>query len=148
MRRIQTTLIRVALVGVGLFARAEVNAADRRSGNQPDAGSEFETVRTAEHFSIGAVGAAARISQSEVVFRRILQSPTAASDCRKLVDTGSKAGALYGLLGLKLLRDPGYASSSRRYRTVRDEVIVTKACDLSRRPMFLVVQEIDQGKVK
>jgi len=110
--------------------------------------TDYETVRTADCFSIGATGAAATISPTEKSLRRILQTPTAAEDCRKLAVAGTLAGKLYGLLGLKLLKDVTYSKTAAPYRFSRVEVMVTDACDLSERPTFYVVQLIDQGKIK
>jgi hypothetical protein len=110
--------------------------------------TDYETVRTAEEFSIGATGYAGTITPSEKSLRRILRTPTAAEDCRKLTAAGTPAGQLYGLLGLKLLKDPSYPTTVARYRFSRVEVTVTEACNLYNRPTFLVVQRIDQGKIK
>lgn len=109
---------------------------------------DYDTVRTAEWFSLGATGAAASISETELAFRRILRTPTAADDCRKLTAQGTLAGQLYGLLGLKLLKDTNYNTIAARYRFSRKEVIVTEACSPTPRGAFFVVQLIDQGRIK
>jgi hypothetical protein len=110
--------------------------------------TDYETVRTAETFSIGATGVAATITRTETSLRNILRTPTAAEDCRKLTAAGTPAGQLYGLLGLKLLKDSTYSTIAARYRFSRVEVSVTDACNISQRPTFFVVQLIDQGKIK
>ena len=110
--------------------------------------SDYETVRHAGAFSMGATGYAATISPTESSLRRILQTPTAAQDCRKLTSEGTAAGQLYGLLGLKLPKDATYPTVAPRYKFSRTQVTVTSACDFFQRPTFFVAQQIDQGKLQ
>jgi hypothetical protein len=110
--------------------------------------SDFEIVRNAEVFSIGGIGIAASIAPAETSFRRILETPTASQDCRRLTTQGTKAGQLYGLLGLKLLKDPAYPLTAARYKSSRGEVQFAHACELSPRPIFFIFEQINQGKIK
>ena len=110
--------------------------------------TDYETVRRAEEFSLGATGYAGTISHAETSLRRILLTPTAAQDCRKLTSDGTPAGQLYGLLGLKLLKDSTYPTVAARYKASRVQVNVTEACNFFQRPTFFVVQQIEQRKLK
>jgi hypothetical protein len=142
-RPMKSTILLLGLLAIVWQASAEPSPHDAKP-----ALSDYETVRTAESFSIGATGAAATITQTETSLRRILLSPTAAEDCRKLTVAGTPAGRLYGLLGLKILKDAAYPTAAMRHRFSRVEVSVTDACNISQRPTFFVVQLIDQGKIK
>ena len=93
---------------LGLLALICQASAESPTPEAKPALSDYETVQTAHHFSIGATGAAATITPAETSLRRILQTPTGAEDCRKLTVTGTSAGRLYGLLGLKILKDAAY----------------------------------------
>ncbi|EDY18585.1 hypothetical protein CfE428DRAFT_3970 [Chthoniobacter flavus Ellin428] len=133
---------------LGLLAIVSQVSAEPPPHDAKPALTDYETVRTAETFSIGATGFAAKITPTETSLRKILLTPTAAEDCRKLTVAGTPAGQLYGLLGLKLLKDATYPAAAARYRFSRVEVSVTDACNLTRRPTFFVVQLIDQGRIK
>ena len=139
----KSTMLLLGLVALAFQARAESLPPDAKP-----ALTDYETVRTAEMFSIGATGIAATITPTETALRRILQTPTAAEDCRKLTVAGTPAGQLYGLLGLKLIKHATYPTVAARYRFSRVDVSVTDACNISQRPTFFVVQLIDQGKIK
>ena len=139
----KSTILLLGFLALVSQARAEPLPRDAKP-----ALTDYETVRTAEQFSIGATGIAATITPTETSLRRILLTPTAAEDCRKLTAAGTPAGQLYGLLGLKLLKEATYPTTAARYRFSRVEVSVTDACDISKRPTFFVLQLIDQGKIK
>jgi hypothetical protein len=133
---------------LGLFALVSPASAETPPLDAKPALTDYETVRTAEQFSIGATGIAATIAPAETSLRRILLTSTAAEDCRKITVEGTPAGQLYGLLGLKLLKDATYPATAARYRFSRVEVLVGHADIISRRPTFFLTQLIDQGKIK
>ncbi len=110
--------------------------------------SDYDTVRSTEWFSIGATGAGATISDTEIAFRKIVKAPEAKENCQKLAVEGTLAGRLYGVLGLKLLQDPTYQKASLPLRASREVVTVTDACALIKRPAFFVFQGIDQGRIR
>ncbi len=137
-----TKLLLLGLAAIVLQASAEPPRANAKAPL-----TDYETLRTAAGFCIGPVGIAAATPPEEEAYRRLLQTPTAADDCRKLIAAGTPAGQTYGLLGLKLLKDKTYAAAAARYRNSRVVVEFQEACDIHKWQMFFVVQLIDEGKI-
>ena len=141
-------LMKATILLSGMMLLIAQGNAESSTRDAKPAGTDYEVVRTANHFSIGATGYAGTISSTETALRRLLKTPTAAEDCRKLATTGTPAGQLYGLLGLKLLKDSAYQSTAARQRSSRVEVSVTNACVIEKRPTADVARQIDEGKIK
>lgn len=110
--------------------------------------SDYETVRRSMQFSVGGVGFAGVTARTEIAFRNLLRSPTAAQDCRKLLSEATTAGQLYGLLGLKLLNDPAYETAASRYKLSRSQASVASGCVVSPRAVAEIANYIDSGKLK
>jgi hypothetical protein len=113
----KTTL---ALLGSTFLLAASTLAGPLEPGITPISAREllrdFEALKNAPTFSLDPRLGNAPLAVS---FRRLLEYPAAAAQCRKLVAEGTKCGQLYGLLGLKLLNDPAYALVARRYQASR-----------------------------
>ena len=110
--------------------------------------SDYETVRRSLQFILGPIGEAGVTSSTEASFRRMLRASSAAHDCSKLLSDATTAGQLYGLLGLKLLNDPRYATFAPRYKASRSQVSVTGGCVIMPRPVSEIAKYIDTGELK
>lgn len=107
--------------------------------------SDFDTVRKADRFSIGGVGYAGIVAKPELALRRILKTDHPVDDCRKLVKTGTIPGQLYGLLGLKWLKDPGYAEAAAPYLKSKQMVRCIAGCMIMDQMIAGVAHNIDSG---
>lgn len=105
----------------------------------------FEMVRTAPRFSLGPEGLGGPSTTHEQAFQAIMRQSNAAQTCRRLVIRGSPAGRLYGLLGLRGLKDPSFDSMLARCRASSDTVEVFLGCHHSRDPVSVIATSISRG---
>jgi len=96
-------------------------------------------------FSSVAVGEAA-ITPSEVLaWRVILQSPEADATFKRLLASGSVAGRLYALTGLRLTDHAYYQQAVKRMLMSGGSVRTTRGCIVSTEHVAELVREIDDG---
>jgi len=69
---------------------------------------DWNTLKTAQWFALGGIGAAGTMSKEEGALRSLLHEPNAASKLKILLSEGNLAGQCYALLGLYVLRDTAY----------------------------------------
>ena len=110
--------------------------------------SDYEVLHRATEFSVGPVGFAGTTSSTESAFRKVLRTSAAARDFHGLLSDATTAGKLYGLLGLKLLKDPEYATVASRFKVSRAQVSVTSGCITASRPVAEIAKHIDKGDLK
>jgi hypothetical protein len=144
----KTAILLIGLIALELPISAEPSQAEKKPPVVKPEVNHYETVRAAPDFSIGPGGAAGVRSLAEISLRKLLKTPTAAADCRKLVIEGTPAGQLYGLLGLKLLNDPSYPSVVVPFRNSQVKVTVVDGCNAIDYTTSAVVRSLDKGRIK
>lgn len=125
-----------------------LSASAAEDAKAPDNLSDVEIVRQADRFAVGGIGIAGTKSRPEVSLRNILKSATADATCRKLVSSGTMAGQLYGLLGLKLLKSEAYESVASRYLESKALVPTAAGCIFGEETVASVAQRINKGDYK
>jgi hypothetical protein len=108
----------------------------------------YDTVKTAEHFAIGRVGAAGIISAQETAFRQLLKQPDAVALCQKLLNDGTPAGQLYGLLGLRLLDQKAFQTALPRYADSKTDIETVRGCIVTHTTAGALAQQIEKGELK
>ena len=79
----------------------------------------YDTVKTAGMFTVGGVGYAGTRTPSELAFRELLKQPEPLVHCKKLLEEGTPAGQMYGLLGLHLLDQDAFQAVLPRYKDTK-----------------------------
>jgi hypothetical protein len=141
-----TKYIAFAIVFLAIASLAPAETPEFRETQQPL--SDYETVRRSMQFSLGPVGFGAVTAPVETAFRRMLHSPTATADFRKLISAGTTVGQLYALLGLKLLNDPTYATVAQRYKLSHSRVAYAGGCVISSMAVAEIAKHIDSETIK
>jgi len=141
-------LILILALAIALTTTVRAQAGAQKYVSAREILRDFEQVRTAPYFIFEATASDEAAFSIELAFRSLLKSPSAAAQCKKLVAGGSPAGQLYGLLGLKILNDPAYASLSERYVASRSYVPVFVSPAASDRPVSMLASEINKGNIK
>jgi hypothetical protein len=128
----------MALIGgfLGEPARAE-----EKSGT-------FETVQRAESFTVGGVGVAGTRTKQELAFRELIKQPKAGLQFRKLLDHGSPAGKMYGLLGLKLTDKSGFEEALPKFTDCDTKIETIGGCMVMRTTVGYVAKQIARGDFK
>lgn len=114
--------------------------------NAPTPEQAYKLVKTANKYSIGGVGVAGTISESEKGFRVILASPDAASQFEKLMSEATPSGQLYALLGLKAKDTSAYQAALKTLESAKTKVTVTAGCEIYETTVAEVAEEIDARK--
>ena len=112
------------------------------------AGEAYDTVKTADWFTIGGVGIAGTTSPSEKAFRELLKGPEPVARCRALLTEGSPAGQLYGLLGLRLLDRSAFQTALPRYKDSKTVVTTASGCIVMGTTTAEVAGQIAMGTLK
>jgi len=82
----------------------------------------WQQVATAKYFAFGGIGFAGITTESEIGFRAILASGTAASDFRRLLKSGNPQGRCYALVGLRLTDRPAFEEEIDAFLKVQTPV--------------------------
>ena len=109
---------------------------------------DFEVVMRAPYFVVGSSAYDEEATRLQAAFRRLQQSPAAATQCRKLVAGATPAGQIYGLLGLKRLNDPAFALLARRYKASRDYMALYTETLPPQIKIAVIAGWIDDGSLK
>ena len=109
---------------------------------------DYDTVRTAEYFTVGGVGYAGTPSNQEIAFRRLLLRPEPVSHCRKLVTEATPAGQLYGLLGLRLLERQAFQTALPSYKNSRTDIQTMRGCIVIHTTVGRLARQIQKGALK
>jgi hypothetical protein len=129
-----------------LVVLAALGTCSAALGAQPP--DPFEVIKSADSFKMGPVGYGGTTSREEYAFRKLLKEPDAARQFRALLRTGTTAAQLYGLLGLKLSKDPGFERAYRRFVATKRQVHIVEGCLGSEEDARAVAREIRDGRVK
>jgi hypothetical protein len=130
------TKLRSALSAIAVLfmcARSEQSA--------PDA-----TLRKAELFALGGVGAAGSMSEGERALREVLRESDVSVRLEKLLSDASPAGQLYALLGLRLRDRAAYERALPKLRTTDAKVQTARGCILQQESFGDLVKEIERGQ--
>jgi len=106
-----------------------------------------ETVlQKTEMFALGGIGVAGTMSEGERALREILGQPNALARLEALVSSGSTAGKLYALLGLRIRDRAAYARALEKCRTLDAKVQTARGCILQQGSFGELVKEIERGQ--
>jgi hypothetical protein len=83
-----------------LLASAEFIRAEKQIASET-------VLQKTEMFALGGIGVAGTMSEGERALREILGQPNALARLEALVSSGSTAGKLYALLGLRIILQQG-----------------------------------------
>jgi len=99
MNRFFVLVVSVALLsGIAGAFQGDFN----RNQLTPKRRSAYLTLASASVFAVGGVGYGNQISQEELALYDLLDKPQSVAALRRLVQSGTYEGALYGLLGLRI----------------------------------------------
>jgi len=107
---------------------------------------DWNTLKTAQWFALGGIGAAGTMSKEEGALRSLLHEPNAASKLKLLLSEGNLAGQCYALLGLYVLRDAAYQENFARYKSSDARVKTVAGCMISEQSISSVVSNIQAGR--
>jgi hypothetical protein len=113
----------------------------RSEQSAPDA-----TLRKAELFALGGVGAAGSMSEGERALREVLRESDVSVRLEKLLSDASPAGQLYALLGLRLRDRAAYERALPKLRTTDAKVQTARGCILQQESFGDLVKEIERGQ--
>ena len=147
--RAQLRVLAVLLVVLALvptFPKLTRIAAGLRNANTASFPQAFEVVKSADQFSIGLVGIGGVTSRTEVAFRAILMHNKRRDELSSLLMTGTKAGQLYALLGLKLSGDPAFDKVFPKFASDNADVITQSGCLVKHSTVKAIARAILKGK--
>jgi hypothetical protein len=108
----------------------------------------YETVQRAESFTVGGVGVAGTRTKQELAFRELIKQPQAGLNFRKLLEHGSPAGKMYGLLGLKLTDRNGFAEALPHFTECETKMETIGGCMVMHTTVGYVAKQIARGDFK
>ena len=108
----------------------------------------FSTLKTAERFTLGKAGFAGTISTEEKALRTLLREKKAGDQFAAILSSGTQAGQLYALLGLKLLNDVRFDKAYPGYAASKDSVSTMNGCLVEDASVEAIVRGIRSGKYK
>src|SRR5688572_22893237 len=102
-----------------------------RAGNKtpPTAAEAYQLVLKAKSFAFGAAGVAGSISATEKAFDIILKEPDAAAQFAKILSSGTAAGQLYALYGLKKTDEAAYEAALGILKKSDVKVLEVSGCE-------------------
>jgi len=134
----------VALVVPRMTALREPVTAEPNQPSQP-LDIALAILRNAERFSSAGVGVAG-ITPNEVMAWRVISfRADAESTFLKLLDTGTPAGQLYALAGLRFRNDSVFARKASRFKARADQVQTIRGCIGGAATFGELVAEITKG---
>ena len=116
-----------------------------RAGEKRD---PYDTVQRAESFTVGGVGVAGTRTKQELAFREMVKQPQAGLHFRKLLEHGSPAGKMYGLLGLKLTDRSGFEEALPHFTECETKIETIGGCMVMHTNVGYVVKQIARGDFK
>lgn len=108
----------------------------------------YDTVKSAERFTIGGVGIAGIPSRQETVFRQLLKQPEPLARCQKLITEATAAGQFYGLLGLRLLDQQAFQTALPRYKDSKTDIPTISGCIVMHTTAAKLAKQIEKGELK
>lgn len=97
-------------------------------------------------FALGGIGVAGTMSEGERALREMLKEQDATARLEKLVSTGSPAGKLYALLGLRIRDRAAYERVLEKCRMLDAKVETARGCILSQESFRDLLKEIERGQ--
>lgn len=85
----------------------------------------------ANYFSVWGVGYAATATANENMFRAFMEQKPSLEDARLLIQEGTPAGKIYGLLAIKKLSPEQFSNLAPKFLKQRNRVNVMRGCDPS-----------------
>ena len=85
----------------------------------------------AEYFSVWGVGYAGTPTENERAFQAFMETKPAIAEVLRLIDDGTSAGKIYGLLALKILSPDQFAKIAPTFSKQRTGVKILHGCDPS-----------------
>jgi len=108
----------------------------------------FEVVRDARMFTIGKVGFAGQPSKAETSLRDLLSHGNAKLEINRILSSGTKAGRLYALLGLKKLNDPAFHEALPGFLSDASDVETMEGCIVKHTTVKAIAKRISDGEFK
>ena len=108
----------------------------------------YDTLQAAGMFTIGGVGIAGTVTAEEQAFRKLLQQPDAAAQCKRLLEEATSAGQMYALLGLRTLDGAAFRAAVPRYKDTKEMVATASGCIVTHLPATQIAKEIEEGHYK
>jgi hypothetical protein len=97
-------------------------------------------------FALGGIGVAGTMSEGERALREMLKEPDATARLEKLVSSGSPAGKLYALLGLRIRDRAAYERALEKCRTLDGKIETARGCIISQESFRDLLKEIERGQ--
>ena len=107
---------------------------------------DWNTLKTAQWFALGGIGAAGTTSKEEGALRSLLHEPNAAPKLKAFLSERTLAGQCYAFLGLYLLHDQAYQENVARYKSNDARVKTVAGCMISEQPVSSVISNIAAGR--
>ena len=133
----------IAIAGLVLMSQRPAAATDSAKPAVP-----FDLVRETPRFTIGKVGFAGHPSKVETSFREILSESNAKIQLNRILSTGTKAGQLYALLGLKILKDPQFKQALPHFLSDKSDVETMEGCVVRHTTVKAIAGQISNGDIK
>lgn len=123
------------------------------TGNNPmsnadEAAAPAKVLENAGQFTVGGVGFAGIPSKEELAFRAVLKGEEARAGFLALTSSATTAGRLYGLLGLKLLKDPEFEKRFTAFKASEEPVQSMEGCVVTHKTAGEIATAIEKGKYK
>ena len=97
-------------------------------------------------FALGGIGVAGTMSEGERALREMLKEQDATARLEKLVSSGSPAGKLYALLGLRIRDRVAYERAVEKCRMLDAKVETARGCIISQESFRDLLKEIERGQ--
>jgi len=110
---------------------------------EADAGA---TLQKTGMFALGGIGVAGMMSEGERALRKMLKEQDGTARLEKLVLSGSPAGKLYALLGLRIRDRAAYERALEKCRTLDAKVETARGCILQQESFRDLLKGIERGQ--
>ena len=110
---------------------------------------QITSLQRAEYFSIWGVGEGATPTANERTFRAAMKQKPSADDALRLINGGTPAAKIYGLLALKKLSPTEFEKTAPKFFRDRAAVKTLSGCDPTPKieSTVTLVKQISAGKI-
>ena len=107
------------------------------------------SLQRAEYFSVWGIGYAGTPTANERTFRAAMRLKPTADDAQRLINDGTPAAKIYGLLALKKLSPREFEKLAPKFFRDHAGVNILSGCDLTprTRSTATLVKQISAGKI-
>lgn len=105
----------------------------------------FERLTKVGLFAFGGVGFAGATSPGEKDYKVILSRPSAMADFERLYSSGNITAKCYALVAMRRLSLRRFTELAQPLRNSNEKVATMHGCIMSRKPLGVIINQIESG---